>query len=307
MEKDKLGISRFFSGYFKCFGKLAFVSTLFSVPTAAFVVLFWFLSSLTGSGMGFVSRLIPFLPIIFCSPFFAGLTAVTRNLARGDSDVRVAGVFLKAVRQNFAAFLLHGVLMCLSIFFCYTSIALYWNLAHKNAVFYFPFAITTIIAAAVMFVFFSVPVMTVTFDLKLRTIYKNSFLMSFGELKKHLTSALGLFLLFIFTASFYITIPLVPLRNAVVLAILVLIVPSAASYIINYNIFPAMARMISQEGAAVAGVRDESEAPEPEKYDFSALDLDEKKDGEEYLFFGGKMMKRKTLIAMRHAQEAENE
>ncbi|MCR5653733.1 MAG: YesL family protein [Ruminococcus sp.] len=304
MEKTKLGFVRFFNGYFRNLHKLILTNILFAVPASIFVTLFYMISKLSGLNLS----VIELLPIIFCFPFFAGVTVITRNIAREDKQVPVVKLYFKGLKENFLRFLVHGIIYYIAFFLCYISIALYWRNAQINNIYFLPFGITVLITTAVLFIAYNVPTMTVTFKLKMGTIYKNSALMSFGELKNNFFATIGLFLLFLFIASIYLVIPDLLIRNIFGIALFVILVPSTASYIINFYVFKDMARMISESGARSAGVKDdEKEEKEEEIYDFSQLDLDENKDMEEYLFFGGKMVKRKTLIKMRDAQEANNE
>ena len=304
LEKTKLGFVRFFNGYFKNLHKLILANILFAIPAAVFVTLFFMISKLSGLKLS----LIELLPIIFCFPFFAGVTVITRNIAREDKQVPVVRLFFKGLKDNFSKFLVHGIVCYAAFFMCYISIALYWRNAQINNIYFLPFGIAVLITIAVMFIAYNVPTMTVTFKLRMGTIYKNSALMSFGELKNNIFATIGLFLLFLFVASIYLLIPDLLVRNIVGIALFALIVPSTASYIINFYVFKDMARMISAGGARSAGVKDdEKQEKEEEVYDFSHLDLDENKDMEEYLFFGGKMVKRGTLIKMRDTQKERNE
>ena len=300
LDKNRLGFVRFFNGYFKSLHKLILVNLLFAVPAAVFITAVTLINSATGLNNGFLGL----LPIVLCFPFLSGVVTVTRNLARGDEDVRVCSQYFKALRENFLRFLIHGVVYYLAYFFCYSSIALYWRLGEQNAFFYIPLGLVIMIAIAALFTAYNVPTMTVTFDLSLRNIYKNSALMSFGEIKNNFFVTIGLFLTFLMTATFYIVIPDLLVRNIVVLAFIAVFVPSTVFFVINFYCFKDMATMISSTGAEDAGIRDENKKPEDdEPLDFSALDLDERKDDDEYLFFNGKMMKRKTLRKMKEEQE----
>ena len=307
MEKTKLGITRFFSGLFRNFHKLLLTNLLFAVPLVLFGLLFHYINIWTGLNTSFIT----FLPIIFVFPFFAGVTIVTRNIVRGDEDVKVVKPFFKAVKDNLVCFIIHGIILYLAIFFCYSSITLYWKLAESNGIFYMAFGIAVIIAVAMLFIFYNVPVMTVTFDLSLKNIYKNSALLSFGELKNNFFATLGLFLLFIFCATVFFTAPNATALVVVMIALSVLLAPSVASYIMNFYIYKDMEAVIMNSDEKAARLRREIEAKkaaqkqEDEKLDFSSLDLDESKDPEEYLYFNGKMIKRKVLIEMK--KEAENE
>lgn len=301
LEKTKLGFVRFFSGYFKSFHKLLLTNILFAVPAAVFIALFRFINEITKLNL----LAIDLLAIIFCFPFWAGVTVITRNIAREDKQVPVVKLFFKGFKENLPRFIIHGIIYYIAFFLCYFSITLYWRLAQANTFFYLPFGLAIFITVAVLFIAYNVPTMTVTFNLKMGTIYKNSGLMSFGEIKNNFFTTVGLFLLFLVIASIYLVIPNLLIRNIVGALLFALIVPSTASYIINFYVFKDMARMISQDGVRSAGIKEKDEnEKEEEIYDFSQLDLDENKDMEEYLFYGGKMIKRKTLIKMRDEQEA---
>ncbi len=309
MEKTKLGITRFFSGYFKNFHRIILANLLFSVPLVIFSVLFYFINTLTGLNLAFIA----FAPIIFVFPFFSGLTLITRNIVTQQENFNTVKLFFKGLKENCLYFFIHGIVLYLAIFLCYSSITLYWRLANENnGIFYFAFGIAVVIAVAVLFIFYNVPVMTVTFDLSLKNIYKNSALMALGEFKNNFFATLGLFLLFIFCATIFFTAP-----NAVVLVIImlvlgVLIVPSTASYIMNFYVYKDMESVISNGEIKSEELRkkieaEQSQIKEDEKLDFSLLDLDENKDGEEYLYFNGKMIRRRVLIEMKKKQESSDE
>lgn len=310
-EKTKLGITRFFSGLFKNFGKILLTNLLFAVPLVIFSVLFYWINIFTGANLWFIAL----LPIIFVFPFFSGVTLITRNIVRGDEENPVFMNFVKGFKENFLLFLIHGIVLYCAIFFCYSSITLYWQLGVENGIFFIPFGIVVIIAVVILFMFYNIPVMTVTFDLSLKNIYKNSFLMSFGELKNNFFSTLGLFLLFIFCATIFLASPNAIVLVIVSLTIAVILVPSLASYIMNFYVYKDMENLLVNKSEMSDDLKRQIENQKKgleakkanEKPDFSVLDLDEKKDGEEYLFFNGKMIKRKVLIEMKKKQENSNE
>lgn len=316
MEKARLGITRFFTGYFKNFHKLLLTNLLFAVPLFGFVWLFRFINQATGLN----TSAIDLLAIIPVFPFFAGVTVITRNIAREDSEITVFKSYFKAVVGNLPWFLLHSVVLYAAIFLTYVSLNLYWRLIPANGVFAIPFGIMILLAIAVLFIFYYIPVMTVTFDLSVKNIYKNSALMALGELKNNFFATLGLFLLFIFCATLFLASPTATVLWVALIALMALIVPATASYIINFYIYKDVALAITDKNAKTTQIEQERRVqeakrngeiletkPDYSELDFSGLDLDPKKDGEEYLFFGGKMIKRKTLIKMRDEQEAQNE
>ncbi len=310
-ERTKLGIIRFFSGFFKNFWKLILTNLLLAVPLILFTGGFYLINILTGANLWFIVL----LPIIFVFPFFSGVTLVTRNIVRGDEVNPVFKNFIKGFKENFLVFLIHGTVLYCVIFFCYSSIALYWRLGTENGIFFIPFVVVVIISILFLFMFYNIPVMTVTFDLSLKNIYKNSLLMSFGELKNNFFSTLGLFLLFIFCATIFFAAPNATVLIIVSMIIAVLLVPSIASYIINFYIYSDMENLFVNKSEMSDELKRQIENQKKginahktnEKPDFSNFDLDEKKDGEEYLFFNGKMIKRKVLIEIKKKQESPNE
>lgn len=292
---------------------MVLANLLFAVPLLAFSALFYFIQTLTGLNIAFITL----APIVFVFPFFSGITLFTRDVVREIEGVSVVKLFFKGLKDNALYFIVHGILLYLAIFFCYSSITLYWKLASSNGIFYFAFGIAVIIAAAMLFIFYNVPVMTVTFDLSLKNIYKNCALMAFGEIKNNFFATLGLFLLFIVGATFFLAAPGAVIKLVVIAAFCVLIVPSTASYIMNFYVYKDMESVISNGDIKSDEIKSKIEAKKnevkkereaEEKLDFSTLDLDEKKDGEEYLYFNGKMIKRKVLIEMKNkAEGSENE
>lgn len=310
MEKEKLGIVRFFTGYIKNFHKIILTNLLFAVPLVLFSLLFYYINGLIGLNYAFITL----APIVFVFPFFSGVTLVTRNIVKSDESVPVVKLFFKGIKENFARFLVHGIILYLAIFFCYSSIALYFSLAQSNGIFYFPFGIAVIISAAMLFVFYNIPVMTVTFDLSMKNIYKNCALMAFGEIKNNFFATVGLFVLFLVGMTFFIPAQGTLLKTVVLLVFCVLIVPATASYIMNFYVYKDMESVISSGDEKSAEIKrkiaqkeNENKKQEEEKLDFSSLDLDERKDGDEYLYFNGKMIKRRVLIEMKNSQENNNE
>ena len=307
MEKAKLGITRFFTGYFKYFPKLLLANLLFAVPLVGFIALFYFINTATGLNNIFITL----LPVIFVFPFFAGITVITRNIVREDESVPAVSLFFKGLKDNLKYFIVHGIVLYLAIFFCYSSITLYWRLSEQNGVFYVAFAVVVVIAVLMLFIFYNLPAMTVTFELSLKDIYRNSALMSFGELKNNFFATLGLFLLFIFCATVFLAAPNATVLVWIMLIVSVLIVPSTASYIMNFYVYKDMESVISNGQARNDEIQQKIKAQqnkrdgieEKEQLDFSGLDLDETKDLDEYLYFNGKMIKRGVLIKMRDEQE----
>jgi hypothetical protein len=166
-----------------------------------------------------------------------------------------------------------------------------------------------------LFAFFYLPAMTVTFDLSMKHIYKNSLLMTFGELKHNLLATFGLFVLVLVCATvlFCCTNEILLLIISAILVMFFL--PSIGSYIINSAIYKEMYSMIVNSKKKTAEIDRKIENrrqgkfydDEPQKPfvpdEFSEIDVDDTKDGDEYIFYNGKMVKRSVLLKQKQNKE----
>ena len=229
--------------------------------------------------------------------------------------------FAANVRENFLRFLVHGVLFYIAAFFTYYSTTLYFRMGAENGMFYVLMAFCILIGVLLMFFFFHVPAMTVSFDLPMKAIYRNGLLMSFGELKSNLIATFGLFLMLVVASSFLICCGGNSIAIAVVTAVLGLfILPSVTAFIINSAIYKRMYIMItdresqsrkvdkrlSEKYSELENLR-RKKAEEDTAGQLRKLEIDESADGDEYIYFDGKMIKRSVLIKMKRAAEESGE
>ena len=303
-EKNSVALSNFFTSFFHNIPRLLLTNLLFALPFAVFFGIFYLIQAYL-----LKSIFVLFLTVIPLFPFYAGVTQATAHMARGEEEVDVIHNYIAGIKENYLRFLFHGLVLFGAIVFSYFSISLYISLASSvSGFFYVLLVISIIIAIIFLFAFYYLPSMTVTFDLSMKYIYKNSMLMTFGELKHNLIATFGLFILALFCATAIFCcgdgIALI-----IVTAILALfIVPSIMSYIINCAVYPNMYSMITNGKKKTKEIDRKLENrrngqlfdDEPEKPfvpdDFNDLEIDSTKDGDEYIFYNGKMVKRSVLI-----------
>ena len=320
-EKAKFALTDFFNNLFNNFGKIVFTNLLFAVPLAVLVTAFYFLDSALKLNGYFILM----LSIIPLSPFFAGVTLVTSRLARGKENVDVFKTFIEGIKNNWKRFLIHGVITYFAVIFSYFSIRLYSALiSQPNAdsfflvMIYVCLIISIIIAVAFLFIFFYVPSMTVTFDLSLKNIYKNSALMSFGELKHNIIATFGLFVIVLFCATILIFVGNTDSSIALIITTAILmfvLVPALASYVINASVYPGMYNLMTEKEKRSKKIDkkmdnrrkgqfiDEEDEENNIAEEFLDLDVEENKDGDEYIFYNGKMVKRSVIIKMKKERE----
>lgn len=302
-SKTKLGITKFFTAYFKNFVKIMYANVIFAVPLIIFFMLFYFL----GQAINFNNIIILCLTVIPVMPFYAGLTLVTRNMVRGDKYIPVFTTFLTGIKENGLKFLLHGVVLYFAILFSYFSISLYGNIASQNSIFYAVMGLCIIVSILFLFMFFNLPLMTVTFDISIKDTYKNCALMSFGEIKNNFLAAIGVFLLGIFCLSFLIVSGTAIWVVVLTILFVVCLIPASMSFIINYAEYKDMMNLLVSKEQKKQELEKEilykknpnlKKQEEARKFqeDFSDLEIDETKDGDEYIFHNGKMVKRSVLI-----------
>ncbi|MCH5298699.1 MAG: DUF624 domain-containing protein [Ruminococcus sp.] len=214
-----------FARFFRYFPKLFSAGLLYSVPLAVFVGIFILIGYLTG-----LNNIILWgLGIIPAAPMLAGLVMVIRKIAIEKTDVRLFDIFLTAVKENLKAFLLHGVVMYLIISCTFFSLLYYGSLARTDIVYGYILTIYVLFTAILLIMMFYIPIMSVTYELRMWDIYKNSFLLVFGKILRNL-SALALVLI-VSLAAFSAIVFLSGVWLWVVVAVIVLLYPLLFFYI----------------------------------------------------------------------------
>lgn len=308
-EKSTFALTSFFSSLFHNLPKLLLTNLLFAVPSAVFFAIFWCINTFTGINSNFIL----FLTAIPLFPFYAGVVQVTSHMVRGEENVNVLQNYIMGIKENFLRFLVHGVIFYIAVFFSYYSIIMYISFGKVNGVFYVLLAISIIVTLFFLFAFYYIPPMTVTFDISMKNIYKNSALMTFGEIKHNLIATFGLFLLALVCATVLMCcyVPIAVIIATFILALF--LVPSVMSFIINSAVYKPMYSMISGDSKKSREIDRkienrkkgifEDDNDEPKKIiddDFSDINIDESGDGDEYIYYNGKMVKRSVLLKLKN-------
>ena len=309
-ERKKFTFENLVSIYFRKFYKIFFTNLLFAVPTVAVGVILYFLTKPLGE---ILSLVISMLTVVICYPLYAGVTLVTRNLGRGE-DVKVSESFLGGIADNYKKFLVHSIILYFILTIGIFSFTFYSRMAVALGGIMYVLLITMILIALwIMFMFYYVPLMTVTFDLSLKNIYKNSALMAIGELKVNFVT---LFSVLIFTAI--CATPLIfSAGNAVAVIVitavmLIAVYPASYSLITGFFIQDTMMMMVTGRGDEVHDIKSTEEKlaklRNETKDDLENIDIEKVKNSrEEYIFHNGKMIKRTTILEMMKEKENNNE
>ena len=269
-----------FIRFFTKFPKLLLAGFIYSFALALFTGLFGLISYLSG----FNNIIVWGLGIIPSMPFLAGLTMVVRKYSVEKQDVRVIAVFFSALKENLLRFLVHGVVAYAITACSFFALLYYYTLSATDVVFGSVLTLYMIFTLILIVMMFYVPIMTITYELKMKDIYKNSFLLVFGKILRNLIATLcvavvsaGAFLLLIYSKGAMFT---------VAVCAVTLFYPLVSVYIIISVISP--------------GLQDAVGSFSPNTEEISSDYEDEEKINEavsnargtsDYVFVNGKMIK----------------
>jgi hypothetical protein len=154
--------------------------------------------------------------------------------------------------------------------------------------------------------------MSITYDIELRYLYKNCFLMSFGEFKNNLfaTLAIAIVLAICFTITAFL--PSVPALVLVLCILWALVVPATLTFSYVFFIYDGMVSMIESKSSSTPAENKEAKVPDKHVYhmeedDFSDIDVSQLKDTDDYIYHNGRMVKQSALLRMIREREAGGE
>lgn len=276
VDKDgpkKPRIVLFFEIFFRKFFNFCKLNLLFLVPVIAVGAIIYFLLM-----AGINNLFVALIPVVLIFPFVAGLTYVTRNYAR-EEHAFIFSDFKDCVKENWSKFLIHGIITYALFCLFYISISFYSANLSTNQFYYVPFCLCIFIALVTLFMQFYIPMMIVTFDLKLVQIYKNALIFAFvGALRNFM-------LLLIFAAMFVLSylLLMISMQLIIVLVLLWIFLGFAfIAFLVNFTIYPLIEKLmiIPYYAKQEEGENEESEDSSEEKASTPAL-MDSEADSEE--------------------------
>lgn len=162
-----------------------------------------------------------FIPFIFIGPATAGLTYVVRNYAKQEHAFLVSDFFEHA-KKNLKQGLAASAILTLVAYLYATAVIFYLNaVSFKVVVFTIAVILGIILLSASFYVY---PIM-VTFDMKLKHIFKNSLIFALAKLPQNL------FILIVIAAVHILLIWHLPVIWAILMVVILI---AWSSYTINY-------------------------------------------------------------------------
>ena len=312
-ERKKLRFEVFIDRYFSNFGRILLTNILFAIPSFAFIGLFYLLSDWLFHGFSTIFMMLSIIPLY---PFYAGVVKVSRNLARGDSDVPVCSTYFAALKDNFLLFLLHGAVVAAAVIFSYASISFYISLISVSWVMIAVLVVSILIALLALYASFYLPLMSVTYDIKPLYLYKNSFLMAFGEFKNNLFATLALLIVSAIFMTMTAFSPSVTVLLIIIGALWSLLVPATVTFSYIFFIYDGMVNMIRSKDHSHPDADEPADTATPaeklrasiEEDDFSDIDVSKLRDTDDFIFHNGRMVKQSTLLRLvKERQQREEE
>lgn len=272
-----------FAGFFTRLPKLLLAGLMYSVPFAVFTGIFVLISQITN----FNNVIVWGLGIIPSTPFLAGLVMVIRKYAVEKLDVPVVSTFFAAVKENFLRFILHGIVLYAVLSCSFFAILYYYTLSADDPVFGSVLTLYLLFTALLIVMMFYVPIMTVTYELKLWDIYKNSFLLIFGKILRNLIAFIAVAVITV--AAFLALTFSSGIMFWVTAGIVTALYPLVFCYIVNSII----AKGLQETVGYFAGVNFIKE--------LTADDIEHEKEvvanadsNSDYIFVNGRMVKNKS-------------
>ncbi|HIQ81374.1 MAG TPA: YesL family protein [Candidatus Scatavimonas merdigallinarum] len=295
-EKTKRrSMGDFFGGYFKRFPSILTANLFFAAPLAVSGAVVWGLSFLFP-----LNIFIQLLPIPLCAPFFAGVVQVTRDMIAGKKEKAVP-TFFKGLKNNWRQFLLHGVIFYLAILLDYFSIVFYYAAAATNPLFYVLFGLCLFILLFLLFMFFYVPVITVTLELPMRYVYKDAALMAVWELPSNFLSVLCLLALTAVVSTLFMLSGNYTANWIIAAVLLVAVLPATVCYIVHFFVYPKVDKMLIQKDKPRENDETRQKMQETIKESlqkdpaFKEALQEKANQDDAYVFHNGRMIKRAKL------------
>lgn len=266
--------------FFKKFIPLFLSGLLFSVPFSLFTALF----ILIGYLLGFNNIIVWGLGIIPAAPFFSAMVMVIRKYSVDKEDVKVTSVFSACLKENLKKSLVNGVVIYAVISCSFFAILYYSQLAKTDIVFGSVLTLYIIFTFVLIAMLFYVPLLTITYELRLRDIYRNAFLLVFGKILRNL---IAMIMLLVLSAIAFLSILFGKGAWLIVsVTLTVLLYPMIAAYIVNSVIAKGV-----QETVGYFTGKNVQYAPSEEELAIQNRAVENADSTSDYVFVNGRMIK----------------
>lgn len=224
------------------------------------------------------------VPIVTIGPATAGYTYVLRNFAREDHSF-VWWDFIDTFKKNFKQGFVAGIIDLIFTFLLVYNALFYWSLRETTLTVSNYFLLAFSITAFVLFLFVRYYVYTimVTFDLKLRYIYKDALIFAVAGLKNNICALLShlvtlvIYVGSIFLAAQYATQGVFLVIFVIWFLIFALFLPAFMQFTAIFSTYPVIQKYMMPK-------TEEPEEKREEEYSSEDIDLIIEEDDDEIIF-----------------------
>lgn len=221
---------------------------------------------------------------------FAGLVMTVRKIGIEKKDVPVAKTFFGTVKENFKVFLLHGVVTYAIIACSIFAFMYYFSLLGSSLAYGSMLTVYVLFSLILTSMMFYVPIMSVTYELKISDIYKNSFILVFGNILKNILA-----MLFFIAVSLGFILWIAAAEGAmlvIAITVAVLFYPLIATYAVNVIIAKGLQENVGSFTGKDLLVDKEFEEKVEKIVEQQAVERADSSN--DYVFVNGKMIKRES-------------
>lgn len=246
-EPQKHSFFVFFELYFSKFWKLCEINMLYFICCIPFFIPL-ILSGIYQS-TNTVLYYLSFVPLIGIAAITSGLTFILRNFARREHAFLWMD-FKDTIKKNWQQSLAVGAVDLIVFSLMIFSISFYHSQLAANSWYMIPLAFCFIFTLIFTFMQFYLFTMLITFDLKVKQLFKNAFIFSFAGLGHNLIITLFCGILVLIIYLFWpISFVLIPF-----------IFISTFGFIIAFNVWPTIKKFMIPEESAGSTNADNSES-----------------------------------------------
>ncbi len=281
----------FFKLYFANFKTMFLGNLFFSLPLllAGGVVYGMALLTKQSDNMWFLGLVIPLI-----YPFFAGITQITKDVVKIHTKPVSAWLsFKKGLKNNAQYFVLYGILIYVTFIISYYSLIFYYKMALMDKIFYVPLFVAVLITLFLLFMTFSLPILTVTMKLELRYYFKNSALMAIGELPMNFYILITTCVLISACFTLSMMTPYPVLGISIMIFSFFLLLPTGISYCSVYRLYPKIEDVFDlteKEKSKEFPLKPIAVVPTDD--DGNPIDLNNNTTSDGYVFVNGMMIKK---------------
>ena len=280
------------------FKSLFITNLIFSIPFIIIQVSLWVTFEFIPMNV-----FIYLLPIILLAPFYTGLVYVSKEIIVGNT-IHKYKTFLSGIKKNFKQSLILGVIYYLIILISYFAIAFYYAAGLKNSFFFIMLGLAVILSLLIFMTLFYAPILTVTIDLKIKHIIKNSFLMAVFEIPTNFMIILSIAVIATIISMIFFL-----LSNALLITIFtcilsVTILPVLIAFIISNLTYLKVEKLFIGEVKPTENVIEKEPISIEEELKTLNITKEMLNSSGDYIFVNGKMIKKS--IAKTYLSDEEN-